>query len=158
MEQGSTFYFLSPTESLQAAEARDWAALPQDILLDIFLRLGPREVMLGAEFACKPWRSVALRNPSCGAASVWRWRAPPTSSGLAVTAVLSGHEARRRRSRRGTVRSLPRILRRLLSAQSCGKVLRLHFALPYSSLQTIKGTQIILLQISYWKRKPKRLE
>jgi hypothetical protein len=79
MEQGSTFYFLSPTESLQAAEARDWAALPQDILLDIFLRLGPREVMLGAEFACKPWRSVALRNPSCGAASVWRWRAPPTN-------------------------------------------------------------------------------
>ncbi|CAO2164093.1 unnamed protein product [Urochloa humidicola] len=40
--------------------ARDWAALPRDILVDVFLQLGPREVMLGAEFACKPWRSAAL--------------------------------------------------------------------------------------------------
>jgi hypothetical protein len=45
-------------------DARDWAALPSDILLDVFLRLGPREVMLGAEFACKPWRRVALEEPS----------------------------------------------------------------------------------------------
>ncbi|CAL5007842.1 unnamed protein product [Urochloa decumbens] len=45
----------------------DWAALPTDILLDIFLRLGPREVMLGAELACKAWRSVALEE-----SALWR--------------------------------------------------------------------------------------
>ncbi|KAF8662524.1 hypothetical protein HU200_056119 [Digitaria exilis] len=43
--------------------ARDWAALPSDIVLDVFLRLGPHEVMLGAEQACKPWRHVALEEP-----------------------------------------------------------------------------------------------
>nr|CAB3502677.1 unnamed protein product [Digitaria exilis] len=43
--------------------ARDWAALPSDILLDVFLRLGPREVMLGAEQACKPWLRVAVEEP-----------------------------------------------------------------------------------------------
>ncbi|CAO2187337.1 unnamed protein product [Urochloa humidicola] len=48
-------------------EPRDWAALHPDILLDVFLRLGPREVMLGAEFACKPWRNAALKEPA-----LWR--------------------------------------------------------------------------------------
>ncbi|CAO2164095.1 unnamed protein product [Urochloa humidicola] len=47
--------------------ARDWAALPRAIVLDVFLRLGSREVQLGAEFACKPWRSVALEEPA-----LWR--------------------------------------------------------------------------------------
>ena len=54
----------------------------RDIVLDIFLRLGPREVMLGAEFACKPWRSVALEEPSLwrrvgmenNLDKHWRWR------------------------------------------------------------------------------------
>nr|CAB3482401.1 unnamed protein product [Digitaria exilis] len=46
-----------------APAARDWAALPSDIVLDVFLRLGPHEVMLGAEQACKPWRHVALEEP-----------------------------------------------------------------------------------------------
>ncbi|CAL5007839.1 unnamed protein product [Urochloa decumbens] len=50
-----------------AAPAKDWAALPRRIVLDVFLRLGPREVMLGAEFTCKPWRSVALEEPA-----LWR--------------------------------------------------------------------------------------
>uniref|UniRef100_A0A0A9BTQ8 F-box domain-containing protein n=1 Tax=Arundo donax TaxID=35708 RepID=A0A0A9BTQ8_ARUDO len=50
-----------------AAEARDWAALPGDILFAVFLKLGPREVMLGAEFACTAWRRVALEEPS-----LWR--------------------------------------------------------------------------------------
>ncbi|CAL4997283.1 unnamed protein product [Urochloa decumbens] len=44
-----------------------WAALPGDILVDIFHRLGPREVMLGAEFVCSWWRRVALEEPS-----LWR--------------------------------------------------------------------------------------
>ncbi|CAO2209855.1 unnamed protein product [Urochloa humidicola] len=50
-----------------AAPARDWAGLPRKIVLDVFLRLGPREIMLGAEFACKPWRRVALEEPA-----LWR--------------------------------------------------------------------------------------
>ncbi|CAL5007838.1 unnamed protein product [Urochloa decumbens] len=48
-------------------EARDWAALPRDILLDVFFVLGPREVMLGAEFVCMAWRRTALEEPS-----LWR--------------------------------------------------------------------------------------
>ncbi|CAO2209859.1 unnamed protein product [Urochloa humidicola] len=52
-----------PPPPTLASPARDWAALPRSIVLDVFLRLGPREVMLGAEFACKPWRSVALEEP-----------------------------------------------------------------------------------------------
>ncbi|KAF8775018.1 hypothetical protein HU200_005067 [Digitaria exilis] len=47
--------------------ATDWAALPSDIVLDVFLRLGPHEVMLGAERLCKPWRRVALEEPT-----LWR--------------------------------------------------------------------------------------
>ncbi|KAF8775027.1 hypothetical protein HU200_005076 [Digitaria exilis] len=53
--------------TLVAPAARDWAALPSDIVLDVFLRLGPLEVMLGAELACKPWRRVALEEPT-----LWR--------------------------------------------------------------------------------------
>ncbi|CAL5007799.1 unnamed protein product [Urochloa decumbens] len=53
---------------MAAADQRsDWAALPRDIVLDVFLVLGPREVMLGAEFTCKPWRSAAVEEPS-----LWR--------------------------------------------------------------------------------------
>ncbi|KAK3122924.1 hypothetical protein QOZ80_8AG0620370 [Eleusine coracana subsp. coracana] len=37
-----------------------WAALPRDILVIVFLKLGPRENMRGAEFACKHWRRAAL--------------------------------------------------------------------------------------------------
>ncbi|CAO2209869.1 unnamed protein product [Urochloa humidicola] len=48
-------------------EARDWAALPRDVLLDVFLRLGPREVMRGAELACAPWRRAAVDEPA-----LWR--------------------------------------------------------------------------------------
>ncbi|KAK3121213.1 hypothetical protein QOZ80_8BG0648250 [Eleusine coracana subsp. coracana] len=49
------------------AVERDWAALPRDILFSIFLKLGPRETMLGAEFACTAWRRVAVEEPS-----LWR--------------------------------------------------------------------------------------
>ncbi|CAL5007817.1 unnamed protein product [Urochloa decumbens] len=53
---------------MAAADQRsDWAALPRDIVLDVFLKLGPREVMLGAEFTCKPWRDAAVEEPS-----LWR--------------------------------------------------------------------------------------
>ncbi|OEL38196.1 hypothetical protein BAE44_0000785 [Dichanthelium oligosanthes] len=49
-------------------EARDWAALPRDILFDVFLRLGPcSEIMRGAEFACTDWRRVAVDEPA-----LWR--------------------------------------------------------------------------------------
>ncbi|CAL5003469.1 unnamed protein product [Urochloa decumbens] len=48
-------------------EARDWAALPRDIILDVFLRLGALEVMLGAELACTAWRRAAIEEPT-----LWR--------------------------------------------------------------------------------------
>ncbi|CAO2175921.1 unnamed protein product [Urochloa humidicola] len=45
-------------------ETRDWAALPRDILIDIFLGLGPcSEIMRGAELVCAAWRHVAVGEP-----------------------------------------------------------------------------------------------
>jgi len=60
---------LPPTTASPAAEttARDWAALPLDVLLDVFLRLGSREVMRGAELACAPWHDAAVGEPA-----LWR--------------------------------------------------------------------------------------
>ncbi|CAO2176193.1 unnamed protein product [Urochloa humidicola] len=49
------------------ARRSNWAAVPGDILVDVFRRLGPREVMLAAEFVCSWWRRVALEEPS-----LWR--------------------------------------------------------------------------------------
>ncbi|XP_025820819.1 putative F-box/LRR-repeat protein 23 [Panicum hallii] len=53
-----------PTSSPSAQTTRDWAALPLDVLLDVFLRLGSRGVMRGAELACTPWRDVAVGEPA----------------------------------------------------------------------------------------------
>ncbi|XP_004974361.1 putative F-box/LRR-repeat protein 23 [Setaria italica] len=50
------------------AAARDWAALPRDILSAVFLRLGPcLEIMRGAELACAAWRRAAVGDPG-----LWR--------------------------------------------------------------------------------------
>ncbi|KAL6659442.1 hypothetical protein ACP70R_003482 [Stipagrostis hirtigluma subsp. patula] len=58
----------SPSPPASAAmAARDWAALSRDILSSVFLKLGPREVMLGSEFACTAWRRAALDEPK-----LWR--------------------------------------------------------------------------------------
>ncbi|KAL6604859.1 hypothetical protein ACP70R_042803 [Stipagrostis hirtigluma subsp. patula] len=70
-----------------AAEARDWAALPHDILLDVFLKLGSREVMMGAEFACTAWRRVALHEPAlyrrvCMPEAIAPWRCVDDESDL----------------------------------------------------------------------------
>ncbi|CAO2209856.1 unnamed protein product [Urochloa humidicola] len=54
-------------ERRRRSRRSNWAALPGDILVDVFHRLGPREVMLGAEFVCSWWRRVALEEPS-----LWR--------------------------------------------------------------------------------------
>jgi hypothetical protein len=56
-----------PSHPSAPSEPRDWAALPQDILITVFLKLGPREIMLGAEFVCTTWRRVAV-----GEALLWR--------------------------------------------------------------------------------------
>ncbi|GJN39451.1 hypothetical protein PR202_gb28572 [Eleusine coracana subsp. coracana] len=46
------------------ASSRDWAALPRDILVDVFLRLGPcQEIMRGADCVCSSWRCVAVEEP-----------------------------------------------------------------------------------------------
>ncbi|KAG2577304.1 putative F-box/LRR-repeat protein 23 isoform X2 [Panicum virgatum] len=52
-----------PTLAPAPGEARDWAALPQDILLAVFLKLGPLEIMQGAELVCTAWRRVAVDEP-----------------------------------------------------------------------------------------------
>ncbi|TVU07336.1 hypothetical protein EJB05_47386, partial [Eragrostis curvula] len=48
-------------------DSRDWAALPRDILFTVFLKLGPHEIMLGAELVCTAWRRFALEEPA-----LWR--------------------------------------------------------------------------------------
>nr|TKW08496.1 hypothetical protein SEVIR_6G031900v2 [Setaria viridis] len=53
--------------------ARDWAGLPRDVLCIVFLKLGIREIMRGAEFACTAWRRVALKEPA-----LWRRIYMPT--------------------------------------------------------------------------------
>ncbi|TVU02058.1 hypothetical protein EJB05_52424, partial [Eragrostis curvula] len=55
------------------AAARCWAALPRDILITVFLELGPTEVMLGAEHVCTAWRRVALEEPALWR-RIGRWR------------------------------------------------------------------------------------
>jgi len=52
-----------PSPSSAPSEPRDWAALPQDILLTVFLKLGPCEIMQGAELVCTTWRRVAVDEP-----------------------------------------------------------------------------------------------
>ncbi|OEL21410.1 hypothetical protein BAE44_0017571 [Dichanthelium oligosanthes] len=46
-----------------ALATRDWASLPPDILISVFLKLGPREIMMGAEHACTAWQRVAVDDP-----------------------------------------------------------------------------------------------
>ena len=52
-----------PSPSSAPSEARDWAALPQDILLTVFLKLGPCEIMQGAELVCTMWWRIAVDEP-----------------------------------------------------------------------------------------------
>jgi hypothetical protein len=52
-----------PSESSVLGELRDWAALPDNALLNIFLRLGSCEIMWGAEAVCKAWRRVMVEEP-----------------------------------------------------------------------------------------------
>jgi len=56
---------------------RDWAALPGDILFAIFLTLGPREIMEGADRACSAWRRVSVGEPElwrCVDMGTVRWK------------------------------------------------------------------------------------
>ncbi|TVU43209.1 hypothetical protein EJB05_09656, partial [Eragrostis curvula] len=48
-------------------EGRDWSALPGDILVGVFLKLGPREIMRGADMVCTAWRRGAVGEPA-----LWR--------------------------------------------------------------------------------------
>ncbi|CAL5007783.1 unnamed protein product [Urochloa decumbens] len=47
--------------------ARDWASLPPDILISVFLVLGPYDIMRGADRTCTAWRRVAVDDPD-----LWR--------------------------------------------------------------------------------------
>ncbi|KAF8775015.1 hypothetical protein HU200_005064 [Digitaria exilis] len=46
---------------------RDWTAVAHDILLTVFLKLEPREILRGADHVCAAWRHVALGEPA-----LWR--------------------------------------------------------------------------------------
>ncbi|CAL5007789.1 unnamed protein product [Urochloa decumbens] len=72
-----------------------WAVLPRDLLVEVFLKLGPREVMLGAEFACRAWRCAALEEPSLWRRvgreqpidKTWRWVSFAVESAMSSAAV-----------------------------------------------------------------------
>ncbi|CAL5010844.1 unnamed protein product [Urochloa decumbens] len=55
----------SPASASPAA--RDWASLPPDILISVFLVLGPYDIMRGADRTCTAWRRVAVDDPD-----LWR--------------------------------------------------------------------------------------
>ncbi|CAO2189449.1 unnamed protein product [Urochloa humidicola] len=57
----------SCSSSSMPSEDRDWAALPHDVLFDVFLRLGSCEIMWGAEGVCKAWRRIVVEEPK-----LWR--------------------------------------------------------------------------------------
>ncbi|KAK3121206.1 hypothetical protein QOZ80_8BG0648130 [Eleusine coracana subsp. coracana] len=57
----------SPASATETLETRDWSALPRDILLGVLLKLGPCEIMQGAELVCTTWRHAAVEEPS-----LWR--------------------------------------------------------------------------------------
>ncbi|CAL5010821.1 unnamed protein product [Urochloa decumbens] len=73
----STPVTLPPPPPSPPSEQRDWAALPQDILLVVFLKLGPGEIIQGADLVCRAWRRVAVDEPmlwwrlKMGTVSVW---------------------------------------------------------------------------------------
>ncbi|KAF8662535.1 hypothetical protein HU200_056132 [Digitaria exilis] len=46
-----------------APATRDWTTLPRDVLLTVFLKLEPREILRGADHVCEAWRHVTLREP-----------------------------------------------------------------------------------------------
>ncbi|OEL34168.1 hypothetical protein BAE44_0004813 [Dichanthelium oligosanthes] len=48
-------------------EMRDWAALPRDILLEVFGRLQHADILRGAGLACSPWWRAAVEEPT-----LWR--------------------------------------------------------------------------------------
>ncbi|CAO2209902.1 unnamed protein product [Urochloa humidicola] len=57
----------SCSSSSAPSEDRDWAALPHDVLFDVFLRLESCEIMWGAEGVCKAWWRVVVEEPK-----LWR--------------------------------------------------------------------------------------
>ncbi|TVU02060.1 hypothetical protein EJB05_52426, partial [Eragrostis curvula] len=73
---------------------RDWATLPQNVLSTIFLKLGPSEIMLGAELVCTAWRRVALEEPA-----LWRrigeqlWRCVGVDAEIAMERVALARAA-----------------------------------------------------------------
>ncbi|CAL4999771.1 unnamed protein product [Urochloa decumbens] len=49
---------------MEKHEMRDWAALPRDILLEIFGRLQHADVLRGAGLACASWWRAAVEEPT----------------------------------------------------------------------------------------------
>ena len=106
----STLHLKNPRSSASAAlAARDWASLPPDILISVFLMLGPAEIKRGAERACAVWRRVAVDDPA-----LWRC-IDMGKGGLAVFLRRTGGGASHHGSRRRGVRSLLGALRQPLA-------------------------------------------
>ena len=113
----SSPHLKNPHSSASAAPAaRDWASLPPDILISVFLMLGPAEIMRGAERVCAAWRRVAVDDPA-----LWR-RIDMGKGGLAVFLRRTGGGARRHGSRRRGMRSLLGALRQSLALLPGSKV------------------------------------
>jgi hypothetical protein len=53
----------SSRRGLEAAELRDWASLPSDVLLVILSRIPQADLLCGAGLACASWRRLAVDEP-----------------------------------------------------------------------------------------------
>lgn len=54
-------------EEEEEGEVRDWAALPRDVLLDVFSRLDHMDILTGPDIVCSPWRRACVDEPD-----LWR--------------------------------------------------------------------------------------
>lgn len=93
-----------------SSAARDWAALPRDDLFSIFLKLGPREIMLGAEFVCTTWVEEPALWRHIGYETIdkhWRWLDANANTKMERLAFARLRDSAKRSAADSTMRAYP---------------------------------------------------
>ncbi|XP_042487459.1 putative F-box protein At4g05475 [Macadamia integrifolia] len=50
---------MESVDQIRSEEMRNWLDLPQDVMLLIFMKLGPVEVLVRAQSVCSSWRKLS---------------------------------------------------------------------------------------------------